>query len=378
MIIFYAVCITISLAYLCIIGIYTIGWFRLKEYKPAQNNRDYISVVVAMRNEEHNIKNLLTALSRQNHPLDLFEVIIIDDHSDDHSCLVVEAFIKANPNLNIRLIRISDESGFSKKPCLNEGFKNARGNIIITTDADCVMPEGWISIIARVFGSSQKIQFVSAPVYMYPGATFFGQLQSLEFSSLIASGAGSMKMGCPVLCNGANLAFRKEVMDRTEPYLNKKTVSGDDVFLMFAVLKALGPGALCFLKNFQAVVKTSPKNGLKSFINQRVRWAAKGTAYKNFFAAFSGWTLVLFNFSIILTAILSVFSSDIFFVFAGLWLFKFLLDLPLSIGISIFYKQVRLMKFYPVLQILYPVYITITALLSFFKGFEWKGRKSRG
>ncbi|MEO5570745.1 MAG: glycosyltransferase [Bacteroidia bacterium] len=107
--------------YFLLILIYYISWERIKIFFSSQNdNKTFVSIVVAVRNEEKNILQCLQHLSRQNYPAQLFEIIIANDFSEDNSKQITEAFILSNKRSNVKLVNlseISDKKKGSKKKC---------------------------------------------------------------------------------------------------------------------------------------------------------------------------------------------------------------------------------------------------------------------
>ena len=189
--------------YLLLILKYTIGWYKTQK----KEDIDFVpkvSVVIALRNEEHHVERLLKALQSLIYPHNKIEFILVNDHSSDNTFeLLQEAVIN-----NLVLINMKAEEG--KKKAILKAVTVARGEIIITTDADCIFCPNWVQTLVSYF-SNDNIKLVSAPVTYEKQANIFQKLQALEFTSLIASGAGAIGSGSPIFCNGANMAYRKEI-----------------------------------------------------------------------------------------------------------------------------------------------------------------------
>src|SRR5690606_7520040 len=90
-------------------------------------------------------------------------------------------------------------------------------HIILTTDGDCRVGCDWLKAHAEIF-AMQRPKLVSGPVTFYEGKTWFEQLQTIEFSSLVGTGAASIQAGKPNMCNGANLAFTKAAFQEVKGY----------------------------------------------------------------------------------------------------------------------------------------------------------------
>jgi glycosyltransferase involved in cell wall biosynthesis len=192
----------VAFIYVQLIMRFTFGWFSLDKVFSKDNVSSLsttFSVIIAARNEEQKITRCLEAIAGQNYPADLFEVIIVNDHSTDLTEKVVGDFIAQHPLLSVRLL---DAVGEGKKRAITEGIHVATGRLILVTDADCQMSEGWIRSFAIAY-EKKGFRCISGPVKM-TGRRIFAGIQGLEFMSLIGSGAGSISAGMPVMCNGAN------------------------------------------------------------------------------------------------------------------------------------------------------------------------------
>ena len=102
------------------------------------------SVVIAARNEEENLPALLKDLTKQSYPLDKIEVIIVNDRSTDRTREILE---EASQKYSfIRVVNINNKSKdmTPKKHALNQGINISKGEIIISTDADCRVGKNWV------------------------------------------------------------------------------------------------------------------------------------------------------------------------------------------------------------------------------------------
>jgi cellulose synthase/poly-beta-1,6-N-acetylglucosamine synthase-like glycosyltransferase len=365
----------VSIAYCSLITLFTFGWFRKRNYN-SDTTKDIItiSVIIAARNEETKIGICLNAIIAQDYPHECFEVIVVNDHSTDNTVLEIIRVIAANSGIRIKLLQLSgDEQG--KKTAIAKAVSVAKNEWIITTDADCTMGKNWLY---ELISSSRdpQVQMILAPVFFQKTKTLFGNLQELEFLSLIASSAGAASVGFPIMCNGANLAYRKSAYERVGGFNSDKIfASGDDMFLMMKIRKMYGAGAISFVKTVSAGVITNVAVTMSEFFNQRLRWISKSRGY------IDSWVL--------LTSVI-VFAQSFFLLIAlfgwlagaiGLTLFillftaKFIFDLPLLAAICRFANRGRLMFWYLPLQLIYPVYIVGIGLLGNILSFTWKGRK---
>jgi len=364
-----------GIVYAIVILAFTYGWFLLKETKyQLTDSKIKVSVIVPFRNERENLESILECLMKQAYPAEFFEVILIDDHSSDSGYKIAGDFIETNKLTNSKVLSLEAGDGISKKAALQKGIANSTGELIITTDADCKMGEFWISTIVDKY-LTERSSMISAPVCIIPDKSFFSKLQTLEFFSLIGSGAGAIAIHRSFLANGANLCFTRKLYDELKGYSNNSEyASGDDVFML---LQAKQKHNISFLKDKAAIVYTKGAANLKTFLHQRIRWASKSSGYKDATALFTAWSVFLLNFMIALTFGLGFMRSGYFLMAGSLFILKLTVDFAMFYGVAAFLSLRKLMWLYFPLQIFYTIYIIGTAVLSRVVPFEWKDRKLR-
>ncbi|MBT1705500.1 glycosyltransferase [Chryseosolibacter indicus] len=353
-----------SLYYLFLIYLF-VGWRKNFEEKVelSANTSLFLSVVIPVRNEGDNIVQLLQTLALQSYKN--FEVIVVDDHSTDNSI----EFIKA---LNLADVTCLTNSGSGKKMAITTAINASRGEVIVTTDGDCNAPVHWLESVSQYF-STDKTILLLGPVAMEEAAGLFSKMQQIEFASLIGSAASTAAFKNPTMCNGANLAFRKEAFVAVGGYEgNFQIASGDDEFLMRKISKKY-PDGVRFLADQNAVVRTKVQPSLKHFFSQRIRWASKWKFNTSFYAAM----LALFIFSFQCINILALSNA---IIFTSLYHFL-LLIIKLILEAVVLISFCRCLKIswswwsFLVLQIVYPVYVLLVAICAQFQQYEWKGRR---
>lgn len=351
------------------------GWNRQSCFEPSAYEPNIrISVIIPARNEECNIENCLAALLKQDYPKNLFEVIVVDDHSNDGTVKKASGFMEKNSAVNFRIMSLSDikDGGIGKKPALTAGIKSSNNELIVTTDADCKMKPRWLKTISSYF-LEHKPQLLIMPVAVDDGNSFFYRLQSLEFISIGGVTGATAGWGGPIVCNGANLAFKREAFEKVEGYAgNLKYASGDDVFLLYKIKKAF-PGKVHYLKNHEAIVTTKPSTGLKGFFSQRVRWFSKSQAFKDNTTIFTGIVVSVFNLLLVVSPLCLFFSGCRIWFLA--WAIKIIIDFPFLLMVSTWFGKRCLMWLYPITALLYPFYVCLVFLLGISGRFSWKGRQ---
>jgi len=361
---------SILLLYIIQIVLFTKGISRLSNYCSEKNeskfeNKKQLSILIPFKNEKNNLNQLVRSLKLQSLPFSMFEVIFINDNSNDNSESILKELIKNIPNF--KLINSKQQS---KKGAINEGIKSSKANLIVTTDADCIHQETWLEEILTYY-LQYKPKMIVAPVLM-TGKTFFQKLQSLDFLSLTASTAGACGIKHPIMCNGANLIYEKKVFEEFNDALNNKELSGDDIFLLHNVKKKY-PNEIHYLKSKEVIVYTEAETSISSFFNQRIRWASKSKSYKDFDTILSALIILGTNLLIVILSFLSIFYPVYIKCLFAIWGLKTLADLLFLIISGSYFKQKKIFYLIPILSILYPFYVSYIAFISFFtKNIKWK------
>ena len=368
------------LPYIGLIGFFTWGWYVYSRQSLVVSRKsmvvdnyfsDKVSVVIAARNEEKHIADLLSDLMEQDYPQEMMEIIIVDDRSVDQTAEVVQDFISKNEAENICLIRMDGHRMGGKKMALARGIDHASGEIIMTTDADCRAGTGWISAMTEGF-HDDRLKMVFGPVTYFTGSKLSDHFQALDYLGMMASGAGSANAGFPFMCSGASLAYRREAFYEVNGFRgNEDFLSGDDVFLLHKMKKEFGRRAAGFCMKKAALVRTYPADGFRSFISQRVRWASKSKGYKDLLAVYTA--LIVFLAGLLMTAVffLGLLSPAMILLFLGFIVIKTLTDLPLMLGVTGFTGQRKLMRWFFPFQLIYPFYIVTAGILSLLNRKKW-------
>ena len=359
--IFLNIVLIFTALYLICIAAFTFGLFNLKErfHSVNKNNLIKVSVLIAARNEEKNIEKLLESLKKQSFPKELFEVIIVNDHSTDNTDEIINDFINKNKELDVKLLK-AEKKG--KKHAISQALHSAINELVIVTDADCVLNDLWIESIVG-FYQEEKCKMILAPVLLSPAENLFEKMQVLEHLSLIGSTAGSASIGFPVMCNGANMAYERKAALEVEKFRKDFDIpSGDDMFLLEQFVKCYGHNNVKFLLSKSAVVKTKTCKTIKDFIRQRRRWVSKTKSYTSWKVIVTALIVLFFNLSIISLLVSAFFVPALWSIYILLTLLKFFIDFPLLKNITNFMNQGSLLKWVLPLEIIYPFYVVFTAL----------------
>lgn len=369
--------ITVIVMGILIISLYSFiilafakGWVNLQFFStggPRKFNT-FVTIVVPFRNESAHLAALLNSLTNQDYPAGHFEIILVDDHSEDNSFTELEQLMEGYHN--IRLLKL--EKGSGKKSALYKGIVEAKGELIVTTDADCTAGEKWLSTIVA-FYEIYRPKMIIAPVSLFSPKNCFQFLQSIEFTSLQASTAGSAGLSHPIMCNGSNLAFEKKAYFENNNF-SVASASGDDMFFLHQLKKNQAQN-IRYLKSIDAVVYTEACPNLRSFLNQRKRWASKSQYYKDFDTIATALIVATTNIFLAALFISGFFSIKYFSVFFFYFVLKCLSDFFLLHRTKTFWQtKMPLLWFIPS-AFIYPWYIAYTCLTAVTGKYEWKNRK---
>ena len=360
--------------YICIILFMGVGYYRLlslyaerwNNIKLSPTNESFatsVTIVIPFRNEAENLTNLITSLNGLELGPHQVEVLLINDHSTDSSVKVLAA-----NNISLRH-KVLNNSLTGKKEALKLAWQHASGDIVLQTDADCVLPSTWLVSMLHPF-AQEKVQLVSGPVDFYATTNFWSKMVRLDFNALIVIGAAHIAWGKPMLCNGANLAYRKNILQSFDYRENK--ASGDDIYLMQHV-HATSLEGICFNKKQDAMVMTSGPQHFREFLNQRIRWASKNGDYdlkQNTRVLAFVW---LYNL-VILLSFLS-FSSLGCTAAVFLVVFKVLAEDKFYGSFSSFFSLLGWFKTILLGQPFHIMYMAILPPLSQVLKYQWKERK---
>lgn len=367
------VTLIITLMYLALIGSFIYGFNKIKVYeKQDVIAKTKFSVIIPFRNEAKKLPALLQSISELNYPKDLYEVIFVDDESDDESNEQIMGFLAQARN-DIKVISNIRKTNSPKKDAITSAIDIAKYDWIITTDADCVLSEFWLETFDSYIQTHQP-ELVVAPVTYVEPRNFVERFQLLDVLSLQAATIGGFGIKQPFLCNGANLAYKKTLFQSLQGFDgNNHIASGDDIFLLEKAIKK-DKKSVHYLKSKHAIVTTHAQPDFESLIAQRVRWASKTTAYQNYFGKLAGIIVLLMNALLICLVALAIVNLIPYKIVLYILLIKFYIDLLLIYKSAQFFEQTSVLKTYIPSFFMYPIFSVYVAFLSVFSEYKWKSR----
>ncbi len=327
-----------------------------------QQEQFSISIIIAVRNEQTSIGNLLHSLVNQDYPLNKFEIIVVNDRSTDSTDSIVENFKRQHSNIRLITIESNNSNMPHKKNALRAGIAQASFHILAFTDADCLVPQQWLNEISKQYVSTVGVVAGYSP---YAGETANSFLKYEEYkNSLFAASAIELKQA--FLCTGRNFSYRKTIYNEVGGFEEiKNSISGDDDLFLQLVQKKTNWN-IRYMTSPESYVQTIPPNSFSQFVNQRTRHVSASKYYP---------LQIQLAYSFIHLFHLCIFVGFFFVPFISLLavVIKFNVDaLFITKGKDIFHEEFSLMEFVidESLLVLYSFFI---APLGFLKTFDWKG-----
>ncbi|MES2278570.1 MAG: glycosyltransferase [Bacteroidota bacterium] len=358
--------------YLAIVVYLIKGWALLKRPQiKAGNYNTKVTILIAARNEEENIRKTIDDLLAQNYPRELTEIIIVDDHSTDSTADIIGSYA----NRGVKLLQLQADKALNsyKKKAIAEAIRQSTGDLMVATDADCRMGTKWLSTIVGYFEAGDLLM-ISSPVTYFEEKTLFERMQTLEFSFLIGIGASFIGNNRASTCNGANLAYRKDTFYQVGGFTGIDDLASGDDELLLQKVAARFPGSIGFLKDREAIVYTHAKHNLNNFLQQRRRWASKSTKYKDKKIIALAVSMWLFNVLLLVNAGLSFYDSYFFKLFLAQIVLKYLFEIVFLLPVLSFFKRTGLILLISIVAPLHIIYVVYIGVMGNTGKYAWKGR----
>ena len=313
--------------------------------------------------------------SNQSFPKQLFEVLVVDDHSTDRTAELVKAF----PSDNVKLISLKEhitgpELNSYKKKAIEIAIQQSTGELIVTTDADCTVPPNWLQTIAGFYEKNNPA-FIVMPVSYACNNSFLEKFQSLDFMALQGITGAAVHKKMHSMCNGANLAYTKKAFYEAGGFKGIDHIaSGDDMLLMHKIYSLYHDG-IRFLKSKEVIVQTHPMHSLKDFFNQRIRWASKADKYDDKRILSVLLLVYFFNCWFVVMGIAAILNKLMAVRFICLLAGKTIVELVFLYPVAVFFNKRKQLWLFPLAQPFHILYTIIAGWLGKFGSYKWKGRK---
>jgi cellulose synthase/poly-beta-1,6-N-acetylglucosamine synthase-like glycosyltransferase len=351
------------------------GWHAVK--RPQIKHSGFstpVTILIAARNEEEKIHLTIEDILAQDYPKHLTEIIIVDDHSTDRTSEIIGSYA----GRGVKLMRLNEDKPLNsyKKKAIAEAINLSTGELMVATDADCRMGSNWLSTIVGYYEMHHPVM-ISSPVGYFEEKSLFERMQTLEFNFLIGIGAAFIGNKRASNCNGANLAYRKDVFYEVGGFKGIDDLASGDDELLLQKVAARFPGRIAFLKLYDAVVLTHAKPNLKEFLQQRRRWASKSVKYKDKWVIALSVCIWLFNISLVVNALLGIYDVFFFKVFLLQFLLKYLFEFIYILPIAAFFKRPQLIALLIIIIPVHILYFIYVGIMGNNRSYTWKDRVVR-
>ncbi|ROL62456.1 glycosyltransferase [Bacteroidetes/Chlorobi group bacterium ChocPot_Mid] len=361
-----AVCFFIFFLRIAVSYIGAVKERRKKVFKDLPEVPYFLSVVVPGRNEEANFKECILSIAQSNYPSDRFEIIAVNDRSEDSTGQILDDLKSQIPNLSV--IHIDDTTKVpnlrGKPGALQAGIERAKGEIIVMTDADCTVNPNWLSTLAKTFQDEQI--GMSAGYSAIKTKTIFDKIQAVEWTYLHTLATTGVGFDIPLSCYGNNLAVRKKDFDAIGGYHSVSFSVTEDLALMHAIHKS--GKKIRYLTLEESTITTQPCPNFKEYLKQKHRWVIG--------ALDLGWiafVFVLTSFSMWLGIAISLFICHPWWLLAFI-LLRFAGDSLITIPSARILKQNKIIK-WTIPAIFFFIFMELVApFLLLKKDVKWKGQ----
>ena len=302
----YFVLLLFGITFLIQIYFYLFYFSRIVFYKKNKHRttqKEPVSVIICARNEEKNLEKNLPSLLNQDYPD--YEIIVVNDCSEDESEFVLERFQKKYKHLKVTTIKKDDKFTHNKKLALTVGIKAAQNETLLLTDADCKPKSNkWIERMQSKFTGQKSLVLGYGGYKKRKGIlnnlirfdTLFIAIQYFTYAL-----AGKPYMGV-----GRNLAYKKSLFFKNKGFAKHHHLeSGDDDLFVNQVANKKNTAVEI---SSEAKTESEPQTRFSDWFKQKKRHTTTGKLYR--FGA--KWRLFLEQSSRILYYILFILSLTLF------------------------------------------------------------------
>lgn len=258
-------------------------WFfrRVSFFKPKTplHTRQYpVSVIVCARDEDENLARNLPGILVQNYP-STWETVVVNDNSLDDSKYILQELKKEFKSLNV--VELTQEAKLisGKKYPLSIGIREAKHEILLLTDADCVpASEHWISKMQDGFNQGNNIEIVLGYGAYHKKKGLLNKLIRFETFHTALQYFSYALAGIPYMGVGRNLSYRKDIFLRNKGFSSINHIPGgdDDLF----VSKVATKKNTAIVIDPDTITRSIPKTTWKGWLRQKTRHYSTAKYYK--------------------------------------------------------------------------------------------------
>ncbi len=335
-----------------------------------RKNREYeplVSIVMAARNEEQNIRACVESLIQNQYPKEKLEIIVVNDSSTDATPRIMHELSEKYSNVKAVNAKQSIDRLRGKANAIAQGIDISSGEIIFMTDADCVVPSSWVRATVQNYAHDTGV--VAGLTLLHP-KNWFAAMQSLDWAYILAVASAAMSLKNPLSCIGNNFSFRKQAYDEVGGYRGTKFSVTEDFALFKAITKS-GRWGYRYPLETETLVLSNACNTVLDLYRQKRRWGVGGkdmplSGLMIMVIAFCMHALLLTGLFLNLGLSLLLFGLAVKFMFDGL-----LLSIPLTRS-----NRLSQLKYFLLFELYYMLYVIALPFAVFLGGaVVWKGRE---
>jgi len=237
-------------------------------YKPK------VSLIIPTYNEEAIIGYKLENSSKLTYPKNLIEIVIVDSNSTDNTVKIIKDFSEKQEKLNTKLVEESERKG--KSHALNNALSNCNGEIIIISDADCFWPENILEK-SMPYLADPSVGAIGGPKILFNSKqTWITRMEEAYLHSANYVRLGESKAGSTLILEGGFIAFKKEALEKFDPYMTGSDDCGTIVSIIEKKYRVMLVKEAKFYSSFPTTFRGKINIKLRR-INQLLRVFSKYT-----------------------------------------------------------------------------------------------------
>lgn len=354
--------------------IYIGTFFNFRQKRNKLEKLNFVSVIVAARNEEKFLPKLLTSLKKQKYPQKFFEVIVVSDRSDDNTDSIIRQYASENENFHLARVKCERENLIGKKNALTHGIEKAKGEILLFTDADCLPKENWISSMNSKFNEGFDFLAGFSPLIAENNRGFeklILLMKNLERLSIFTISAGTIGWNWGVTATARNIAYRQKVFNEVKGFSGIGHIASGDDDLFLQKVSRTGNCRLCFNYDPDSFVHSREEKSGKASIDQEKRRASKWKYYPPKIKLFTA-LIACFYFLLIIALLASLIGIFSWFHFLIIFLIKIFIDFVIVFQGALIFRSYKPLLLFPLAEIFYIPYFLLFGVLGTFSKYKWK------
>jgi cellulose synthase/poly-beta-1,6-N-acetylglucosamine synthase-like glycosyltransferase len=336
-----------------------------------------VSIIITMHNAEQNVRACLEHVQKQDYPPDLIEIILVADRCSDDTEKIINTYIPVNPKIKLISIKRVDAGFAPKKFAIDTAVSQARGEIILLTDADGRPGPHWVKSMVSLFRNKTGMVIGYAPYSTdKPYYTFTYRLLALEYLSHAAVAAVTTALRYPLTCVGTNLAYRKCVYEQLGGFGKYKSfLSGDDDLFLQRVREE-SDWTITYAPVRDAHVPNAPPRTFSQFYQQRLRYASKGFLYP-FWITFTLICFYLLNLMILLLGLSLLCYPPFTLTLLTILIIKIITEYRFLKQTAFYLNDTRHLKLLPLVSLFHVPYVVYFGLASQLQKYRWAGMQAK-